>query len=47
MDVVECQISFEGDLAPEQVRRLGEIPERCLVHRTLTSETKIRTELVD
>ena len=43
VDVIECQISFEGDLDEAQLKRLTEISERCPVHRTLTSETKIRT----
>jgi len=47
VDIIECQISFEGDLTPEQIKRLTEISERCPVHRTLTSETRIRTSLVE
>ena len=43
VDIIECQISFSGDLTPEQIARLTEISKRCPVHRTLTSETKIRT----
>jgi putative redox protein len=46
VDVIDCKIRFEGDLTPEQLARLTEISERCPVHRSLTSETKIRTELV-
>jgi putative redox protein len=46
VDIIECQISFQGDLTPEQLQRLIEISERCPVHRTLTSETKIDTQLV-
>jgi putative redox protein len=45
VDIIECQIRFEGDLNEAQVQRLTEISERCPVHRTLTSETKIRTTL--
>jgi putative redox protein len=45
VDIIDCLISFEGDLNPEQVARLTEISERCPVHRSLISETKIRTEL--
>ncbi len=47
VDIIQCQISFEGDLTPDQRQRLTEISERCPVHRTLTSETKIRTERVE
>lgn len=45
VDIVECEIGFKGDLSTEQIHRLKEISERCPVHRTLTSETKIRTVL--
>lgn len=47
VDLVECLISFQGDLNEQQVQRLTEISERCPVHRTLTSETKIRTRLAE
>jgi putative redox protein len=45
VDIIEQEISFEGDLSDEQLARLAEIADRCPVHRTLTSETKIRTKL--
>lgn len=43
LDVIECEISLHGELSTEQRSRLLEIAERCPVHRTLTSEIKIRT----
>ena len=43
IDVITCEISFEGDLDADQIDRLTQIADRCPVHRTLTSETKIRT----
>jgi putative redox protein len=46
IDLIETEISFEGDLDEEQIKRLAEIADRCPVHRTLTSETKIRTRVV-
>jgi len=46
IDLIESEISFEGDLDDEQIKRLAEIADRCPVHRTLTSETKIRTRVV-
>jgi putative redox protein len=46
IDLIETEISFEGDLDEEQTARLAEIADRCPVHRTLTSETKIRTIVV-
>ena len=47
VDVIDCEISFEGDLDAAQVARLAEIADRCPIHRTLTSETKIRTLVVN
>lgn len=44
VDIVTVQITFQGDLTSEQLARLKEIAQRCPVHRTLTSETKIRME---
>jgi putative redox protein len=45
VDEIRVELALEGDLSDEQRRRLAEIAERCPVHRTLTSETKIRTRL--
>ena len=46
VDIIDCEISFEGELDEDQIARLAEIADRCPVHRTLTSETKIRTTVV-
>lgn len=46
IDLIEAEISFQGDLEAEQVSRLAEIADRCPVHRTLTSETVIRSRVV-
>jgi putative redox protein len=46
VDIIECEISFEGELDEVQIERLAEIADRCPVHRTLTSETRIRTAVV-
>jgi putative redox protein len=46
IDVIECEIGFQGELSSEQIQRLAEISERCPVHRTLVSETRIHTRLV-
>jgi putative redox protein len=43
VDIIDVQIQFEGDLDELQENRLLEISDRCPVHRTLTSEVKIRT----
>lgn len=43
LDEIHSQIHLEGELDEEQRNRLMEIATRCPVHRTLTSEVKIRT----
>jgi putative redox protein len=40
---IERAITLEGDLSGEQRQSLMAIAEKCPVHRTLTSEIKIRT----
>jgi len=47
VDVIERQISFKGDLTQDQIDRLSDIASKCPVHRTLTSETVIRTEVLE
>ncbi len=39
-------LTFAGNLDDEQRARLVEIADRCPVHRTLSHELKVRTELV-
>ncbi|MDX1763383.1 MAG: OsmC family protein [bacterium] len=46
VDIIERELKFRGDLSDEQKKRLTEIAERCPVHRTLPTETKIRTTVV-
>ena len=46
VDIIDRQISFIGDLTPDQIDRLTDIASKCPVHRTLTSETIIRTEVL-
>ncbi len=43
LDRIERMITLEGDLKPEDRKRLIEIADKCPVHRTLTSEIDIRT----
>jgi len=45
LDVIEREISLSGELSEEQRAGLRVIADRCPVHRTLTSEIKIRTRL--
>lgn len=46
VDVIEREITFAGELTAEQVARLGQIADRCPVHRTLTGSIRIRTEVL-
>lgn len=46
VDIIEQEIRFDGELTAEQLERLAEIADRCPVHRTLTSEIKIRTRTI-
>jgi putative redox protein len=46
LDRIQSQVEVVGVLSEEQRTRLLEIAERCPVHRTLTSQVDIRTELV-
>ena len=43
LDEIQSKIRVEGDLDETQRTRLREIATRCPVHRTLSSEIKIRT----
>ncbi len=43
IDRIELDIEFAGPLSSEQRSKLLEIAKKCPVHRTLTSETSIRT----
>lgn len=45
VDRIERRISLFGELSEEQRNRLLEIADRCPVHRTLTSEIVIHTDL--
>lgn len=47
IDRIERKISIDGELDEATVSRLLEIADKCPVHRTLTSEVDIRTELAD
>lgn len=46
LDRIELDVRFEGPLTSKQRTRLLEIANKCPVHRTLTSEINIRTQLV-
>ena len=39
------EISFRGDLSPEQITRLLEIADKCPIHKLMTSDISISTVL--
>ncbi len=45
LDRIESDIELAGALSAEQRAKLLEIAKKCPVHRTLTSEIPIRTQL--
>lgn len=45
VDVIDVEMRFAGPLDDDQIARLKEIADKCPVHRTLTSETVIRSAL--
>jgi uncharacterized OsmC-like protein len=45
LDQIDSELTLSGTLTDEQRARLLEIAGMCPVHRTLTSEIKIRTRL--
>ena len=47
IDQIEREIEITGPLDAQQRQRLLEIAEKCPVHRTLHSEIKVRSRLVD
>jgi len=47
LDQIEREIAIEGELDGDQRQRLLEIANKCPVHRTLTSEIRIRSRLVE
>jgi putative redox protein len=47
VDVIEREIQLRGELSDQQRKRLLEIADRCPVHRTLRSEVRVRTSLMD
>ncbi|MEM6456950.1 MAG: alpha/beta fold hydrolase [Acidobacteriota bacterium] len=46
VDRITCAVKLDGSLDDDQRARLMEIADRCPVHRTLTSETQVRSRLV-
>ena len=46
IDEFNRELVLEGDLSDAERQRILEIADRCPVHKTLHSETKIRTKLL-
>jgi uncharacterized OsmC-like protein/fermentation-respiration switch protein FrsA (DUF1100 family) len=47
LDQIDVLIGLEGPLDTDQYKRIIEIADKCPVHRTLTSEIRIRTRAAD
>lgn len=47
IDTIERVIELDGDLSEEQRERLFEIANKCPVHKTLSSEIRIRSRRAD
>jgi uncharacterized OsmC-like protein len=45
LERIERKLELQGPLSADQRARLVEIAEKCPVHRTLTAQVEIRTEL--
>ncbi|MEM9194714.1 MAG: bifunctional alpha/beta hydrolase/OsmC family protein, partial [Myxococcota bacterium] len=45
VDIIDRTLTLEGDLDEAHRTRLTEIADKCPVHKSLTTETRIRTEL--
>jgi putative redox protein len=45
LDQIDLELTLSGQLTDDQRARLLEIAGKCPVHRTLTSEIKIRSRL--
>jgi uncharacterized OsmC-like protein len=46
IDQIALNIVFAGSLSADQRARLMEIADKCPVHRTLTSQVRVRSQLV-
>ncbi|MCR9143494.1 MAG: bifunctional alpha/beta hydrolase/OsmC family protein [bacterium] len=47
IDEIKRELRLEGDLNQQQREKLLEIADKCPVHRTLHSEIKVRTQLIE
>jgi uncharacterized OsmC-like protein len=47
VDVIECEITVQGELDDAQRERLLQIAEKCPLHRTLHAEVVVRSRLTE
>ena len=47
VEVIERTLHLRGDLSAAERQRLGEIADKCPVHRTLEGKPHVRTVLAD
>ena len=47
IDIIERQIQLQGALDEQQIKRLMNIADKCPVHKTLTTQTVIKTIQVE
>jgi len=45
--IIEKRLKFTGDLTEDQIQRLLEISDKCPVNKTLTSEIKVITKILE
>lgn len=45
--IIVSELTFHGDLSPEQIKRLEQIAHRCPVHRALIGDIKIQIGMSD
>jgi uncharacterized OsmC-like protein/alpha/beta superfamily hydrolase len=46
VEVIERQIELTGELTEDEIAKLAEIADRCPVHRTITSDLRVDTDVV-
>ncbi|NMM48221.1 bifunctional alpha/beta hydrolase/OsmC family protein [Marinigracilibium pacificum] len=47
IDLFKRKIKITGNLDQDQIGRLGEIADKCPVHKTLSTKSKIETEIIN
>lgn len=44
--LIQVKLDFEGDLVPDQIKRLLQIAEKCPIHKILTGTVEIETAVM-